>query len=63
VLAAVAVVEWTVHGSREEGEPPRIIVVPFDNETGSPDFDRVSKNLTDATVARLATSERLPRVR
>jgi DNA-binding winged helix-turn-helix (wHTH) protein len=36
VLAAAAVVGWTVHGSRDRGEPPRIVVVPFDNETGSP---------------------------
>jgi hypothetical protein len=37
----VAVVGSTVHGSHNGGEPPRIVVVPFDNETGSPDFDRV----------------------
>jgi len=63
VLAILAVAGWTVHGSRTGAEPPRIVVVPFDNETGSPDFDRVSKNLSDATVARLATPERLPRLR
>jgi DNA-binding winged helix-turn-helix (wHTH) protein/TolB-like protein len=41
--------------------PPRIAVVPFDNETGSPDFDRLAKGVSDATVVRLTTPERLPR--
>ena len=39
--------------------PPKIVVVPFHNETGSPDLDRVAKGVSDATVARLATPERL----
>jgi TolB-like protein/DNA-binding winged helix-turn-helix (wHTH) protein len=38
---------------------PKIVVVPFHNETGSPDLDRVAKGVSDATVARLATPERL----
>jgi TolB-like protein len=37
----------------------RIAVVPFDNETGMDDFDRVARGVADATVARLATPERV----
>jgi DNA-binding winged helix-turn-helix (wHTH) protein/TolB-like protein len=32
----------------------RLAVVPFDNETGVADYDRLAQTLTDATVARLA---------
>jgi TolB-like protein/DNA-binding winged helix-turn-helix (wHTH) protein len=42
---------------------PKIVVVPFHNETGTPDLDRVAKGVSDATVARLATPERLVRLR
>jgi TolB-like protein/DNA-binding winged helix-turn-helix (wHTH) protein len=41
---------------------PKIVVVPFHNETGSPDLDRVAKGVSDAAVARLATPERLARL-
>ena len=41
---------------------PKIVVVPFHNETGSPDLDRVAKGVSDAAVARLATPERLSRL-
>jgi DNA-binding winged helix-turn-helix (wHTH) protein/TolB-like protein len=37
----------------------RVAVVPFDNETGSAAFDDVAGGVADATVARLATPERL----
>ena len=37
----------------------RIAVVPFDNETGMEDFDRIARGVADATVARLATPERV----
>jgi DNA-binding winged helix-turn-helix (wHTH) protein/TolB-like protein len=40
----------------------RIAVVPFDNETGMDDFDLIARGVADATVARLATPERMPRV-
>jgi len=33
---------------------PKVVVVPFQNETGSADFDRLAKGVSDATVARLA---------
>ena len=39
---------------------PKILVVPFHNETGSADLDRVAKGVSDATVVRLAIPERLP---
>ena len=42
--------------------PVRIAVVPFDNETGDTEYDRIAGGVADATVARLATPERLPRV-
>lgn len=41
---------------------PKIVVVPFHNETGSPDLDRVAKGVSDAAVTRLATPARLPRM-
>jgi TolB-like protein/DNA-binding winged helix-turn-helix (wHTH) protein len=39
--------------------PPRIVVVPFHNETGTADLDRIAKGVSDAAVARLATPDRL----
>lgn len=43
--------------------PPTIVVVPFHNETGSADLDRIAKGVSDATVVRLATPERLPHLK
>jgi TolB-like protein len=43
-------------------QPPKIVVVPFHNETASPAFDRVAKGVSDAAVARLAAPERLSRL-
>ena len=63
VLIAIAAVAWTVTASRAATDPPRIVVVPFDNETGSPEFDRIAKNLSDIAVAQLATPDRMPQVR
>jgi DNA-binding winged helix-turn-helix (wHTH) protein/TolB-like protein len=40
----------------------RIAVVPFDNETGEDDFDRIARGIADATTARLAAPERVARV-
>jgi DNA-binding winged helix-turn-helix (wHTH) protein/TolB-like protein len=40
----------------------RIAVVPFDNETGDTEYDRIAGGVADATVARLATPERLQNV-
>ena len=49
---------WT----RPAAGAPKVVVVPFHNETGSPDLDRLAKGVSDATVARLATPERLQRL-
>jgi TolB-like protein/DNA-binding winged helix-turn-helix (wHTH) protein len=63
VLIMIAAVAWTVTASRAATNPPRIVVVPFDNETGSPEFDRVAKSLSDIAVAQLATPDRMPKLR
>jgi DNA-binding winged helix-turn-helix (wHTH) protein/TolB-like protein len=42
--------------------PARIAVVPFDNETGSVEFDPVASGFSDAIVARLASAEHLSRI-
>ena len=48
---------------RDTSAPPiRIAVVPFDNETGDTEFDRIAGGVADATVARLATPERIKQV-
>ncbi len=55
VAAAVAAL-----ATRETGAVPvRIAVVPFDNETGDTEFDRIAGGVADATVSRLATPERM----
>jgi DNA-binding winged helix-turn-helix (wHTH) protein/TolB-like protein len=64
VVAAVAstVVVAAVVGFRIWGptsKAPKIVVVPFHNETGSSELDPLAKGVSDATVARLATPERL----
>ena len=40
----------------------RVAVLPFDNETGSTAFDLIAGGVADATVARLATPDRLNRI-
>jgi TolB-like protein/DNA-binding winged helix-turn-helix (wHTH) protein len=67
VAAAIAAVLIVMAGqslwsSYATSRVPKIVVVPFHNETGSADLDRVAKGVSDAVVARLATSERLPRL-
>jgi TolB-like protein/DNA-binding winged helix-turn-helix (wHTH) protein len=59
VLVVAAFALWQY---RRVASPPKIVVVPFHNETGSPDLDRLAKGVSDATVARLATPERLARL-
>jgi DNA-binding winged helix-turn-helix (wHTH) protein/TolB-like protein len=56
-VALIATAAWALWASRHSGapkEPVRLAVVPFDNETGIADYDRLAQTLTDATVARLA---------
>jgi DNA-binding winged helix-turn-helix (wHTH) protein/TolB-like protein len=59
-LLAVAVAV-TVPRQATDG-PIRVAVVPFDNETGSTEFDRIAGGVADATVARLATGDRAERI-
>jgi TolB-like protein len=51
-------VAWTKLIRRQTATPHtavvRLAVVPFDNETGVAEYDRLAQSLTDATVARLA---------
>ena len=35
---------------RPDAATPKVVVVPFHNETGAPDLDRVAKGVSDATV-------------
>ena len=58
-LLAIAAVAWLLFARNTATRAPRdarvhIAVVPFDNETGVVDYDRLAQTLTDATVARLA---------
>jgi TolB-like protein/DNA-binding winged helix-turn-helix (wHTH) protein len=63
-ISAVVLAVGLVGSSRWPGSRlvPKVVVVPFHNETGSPDLDRLAKGVSDATVARLATPERLQRL-
>ncbi len=58
-VLAVAVAQ-SLWPSASSDAIPKIVVVPFHNETGSADLDRLAKSVSDATVVRLATPERLP---
>ena len=62
LIALVALVTLTMTRPTRIGVPT-VVVVPFHNETGSTDLDRVAKGVSDATVARLATPERLARLK
>lgn len=55
VAAAVSVLATRASGPARI----RIAVVPFDNETGETEYDRIAGGIADATVARLATPERM----
>lgn len=63
VAAGVLVLVAAVVGFRtllaSVGGAPKVVVVPFRNETGVPDLDRVAKGVSDATVARLAEASNL----
>ena len=58
VIAAVAITGLKGFVNTRFGTP-KVVVVPFRNETGSPELDRLAKGVSDATVARLADSKRL----
>jgi DNA-binding winged helix-turn-helix (wHTH) protein/TolB-like protein len=60
-LAAVLLTAAAAWRAARETPPVRIAVVPFDNETGRDSFDAVAVAVADATVARLATPDRVGR--
>jgi DNA-binding winged helix-turn-helix (wHTH) protein/TolB-like protein len=60
--AAVLLTGIAVYALWTAQQPPKIVVVPFHNETGSPEMDRVAKGVSDAAVARLAQPEALRRL-
>ena len=62
VLLAVAAGLAALAIRNNDHGPVRIAVVPFDNETGDTEFDRIAGGVADATVARLATPERIKQV-
>jgi TolB-like protein/DNA-binding winged helix-turn-helix (wHTH) protein len=62
-IAALLLAGISIYAYRSATQPPKIVVVPFHNETGVPDFDRIAKGVSDAAVARLAAPERLPHLR
>lgn len=67
VAAALAVVLIVVAGQSlwsnySASRVPKIVVVPFHNESGAADLDRIAKGVSDAAVARLAAPERLSRL-
>jgi DNA-binding winged helix-turn-helix (wHTH) protein/TolB-like protein len=57
ILAVVAVVGKSI-ATRAGSSVPTIAVIPFYNETGTPELDPLARSIGDATVARLATPER-----
>ena len=60
ITAALAAGAWRAGAT---GSSIRVAVVPFDNETGLDAFDLPARGVADATVARLATADRLRRIR
>jgi TolB-like protein/DNA-binding winged helix-turn-helix (wHTH) protein len=60
-IAVTALLGWWYR--HPAADAPKVVVVPFHNETGSPELDRLAKGVSDATVARLATPDRLPQLR
>jgi TolB-like protein len=61
-LAALVILGAGVAWNRAAVRPPTVVVVPFYNETGRPDLDPLARSVGDATVARLAAAERIPRL-
>jgi len=57
-IAIAAVIVLRVFVDLRPGVP-KVVVVPFKNETGAPELDRLAKGVSDATVAKLAESDRV----
>lgn len=62
VLIAAAAAAGVYTRPWQAASPVRLAVVPFDNETGSSEYDVLARGIADATVARLATPERIARL-
>ena len=58
-LAAFAIVGIAAYRLRADPPQVRVAVMLFDNETGRPEFDRLSQGLTDATVFALTANPKL----
>jgi DNA-binding winged helix-turn-helix (wHTH) protein/TolB-like protein len=56
---AASILAVTASRSGQTERRIRVAVVPFDNETGLDDFDAIARGVADATVARLASPERV----
>lgn len=61
VLGAAAVAVLLI-AMPSRPSPVRVAVVPFDNETGQDSFDAIARGVADATVARLASGDRVDRL-
>jgi DNA-binding winged helix-turn-helix (wHTH) protein/TolB-like protein len=59
LTVAVSILAVTASRSGQTDRRIRVAVVPFDNETGLDDFDAIARGVADATVARLASPERV----
>ncbi len=46
-----------IRNAGANAQRPKIAVVPFDNETGLPEYDRLAHRLTDAVVARVTSAQ------
>src|SRR4051812_44470030 len=57
LVAAIAILVMRV--APVGSAAPTVLVVPFHNETGSPDLDRVAKGVSDAAVVKLAEAKQL----
>ena len=57
--AAGLIVAASLVWARMLDAQPTVVVVPFYNETGRPDLDRLARSMGDGLVASLATPERI----
>ena len=59
---AAALAVWLQVSPQPDARRVRIAVVPFDNETSAAEYDRIASGVADATIARLATADRVKRI-
>ena len=60
-LIVAAAVAWPLLPGQAAPQDT-VVVVPFYNETGRPELDALARNLSDVTVVRLATPDRIARL-